>query len=69
MEKNLTLLEEKAERNLLTLCEEREKLQQDVHRKKHELLQLEKEQKVLEVLDKQVCATKMRPQFHSVILI
>ncbi|XP_066491917.1 HAUS augmin-like complex subunit 8 isoform X2 [Tiliqua scincoides] len=53
MEKNLTQLEEKAESNLLTLCEEREKLQQEVHRKKHELLQLEKENDLWEALDKQ----------------
>ncbi|KAJ6664334.1 hypothetical protein lerEdw1_008553 [Lerista edwardsae] len=54
MEKNQALLEKKEERNLLTLCEERGKLQQDVHRKKHELLQLKKERELWEALDKQL---------------
>lgn len=69
MEKNQALLEKKTERNLLTLCEERGKLQQDVLRKKHELLQLKKEHELWEALDKQVGAAEVGSQFHSVPLV
>lgn len=54
MEKNLALLEEKAERNLLALSEEREKLQREAHRKKRRLLQLRKERDLCHALDRQV---------------
>ncbi|XP_077188227.1 HAUS augmin-like complex subunit 8 [Paroedura picta] len=54
MEKNLALLEEKAERNLLALSEEREKLQREAHRKKLRLLQLKQELELRDALDKQM---------------
>lgn len=55
MEKNLVLLEGKAERNLLVLCEEVEKLQKNAHEKKHKLQHLKKETELSEALERQVC--------------
>ncbi|XP_015282177.1 PREDICTED: HAUS augmin-like complex subunit 8 [Gekko japonicus] len=54
MEKYLATLEEKAERNLLALSEECEKLQREAHRKKRRLLQLKKKQDLSEALDRQL---------------
>lgn len=55
MEKNLVLLEGKAERNLLMLCEEVGKLQQNVQEKKLKLQHLKKETELFEALEGQVC--------------
>ncbi|XP_048352319.1 LOW QUALITY PROTEIN: HAUS augmin-like complex subunit 8 [Sphaerodactylus townsendi] len=55
IEKNVALLEEKSERDLLTVLKEREKLQTDVHRKKRRLLKLKKEQQLTQnKLDRQI---------------
>ncbi|XP_058019243.1 HAUS augmin-like complex subunit 8 [Ahaetulla prasina] len=54
MEKNLVLLEGKAERNLLVLCEEVEKLQKNAHEKKHKLQHLKKETELSEALGRQL---------------
>ncbi|XP_026554686.1 HAUS augmin-like complex subunit 8 isoform X1 [Pseudonaja textilis] len=54
MEKNLVLLEGKAERNLLVLCEEVEKLQKNAHEKKHKLQHLKKESELSEALERQL---------------
>nr|XP_056723554.1 HAUS augmin-like complex subunit 8 [Euleptes europaea] len=54
MEKNLALLEAKAERDLLVLTKEREKLQEEVHRKKRKLLLLKKEPDLSNALDMQL---------------
>uniref|UniRef100_A0A8C7DX12 HAUS augmin like complex subunit 8 n=1 Tax=Naja naja TaxID=35670 RepID=A0A8C7DX12_NAJNA len=54
MEKNLVLLEGKAERNLLVLCEEVEKLQKNAHEKKHKLQHLKKETELSEALERQL---------------
>ncbi|XP_020636706.3 HAUS augmin-like complex subunit 8 [Pogona vitticeps] len=54
IEKNLSRLEEKAERNLLTLSEEVEKLQKEAHRKKRKLQHQQKQQDLAEALDRQL---------------
>ncbi|XP_013918436.1 PREDICTED: HAUS augmin-like complex subunit 8 isoform X1 [Thamnophis sirtalis] len=54
MEKNLVLLEGKAERNLLVLCEEVKKLQANAHEKKHKLQHLKKEIELSEALERQL---------------
>ncbi|XP_039194468.1 HAUS augmin-like complex subunit 8 isoform X2 [Crotalus tigris] len=54
MEKNLVLLEGKAERNLLMLCEEAGKLQKNVHEKKLKLQHLKKETELFEALERQL---------------
>ncbi|XP_007432526.1 HAUS augmin-like complex subunit 8 isoform X1 [Python bivittatus] len=54
MEKNLALLEGKAERNLLMLCEEVGKLQRNAHEKKHKLQHLKKETELSEALERQL---------------
>ncbi|KAM6294819.1 HAUS augmin-like complex subunit 8 [Aegotheles albertisi] len=52
--KNLAELEEKAEKNLLMLCEEKERQQEKLHELKREILLKETEQKLEEALDKQM---------------
>ncbi|XP_053147719.1 HAUS augmin-like complex subunit 8 isoform X2 [Hemicordylus capensis] len=53
MEKNMALFEEKAEKNLLALCEERGRLRQEVQLKKSRLRRLEKQQELSEALETQ----------------
>ncbi|XP_054661250.1 HAUS augmin-like complex subunit 8 isoform X1 [Grus americana] len=53
-EKNLAELEKKAEKNLLMLCEEKERQQEKLYELKREILLKEREQKLDEVLDKQM---------------
>ncbi|NXX12032.1 HAUS8 protein, partial [Podargus strigoides] len=52
--KNLAELEKKAERNLLLLCEEKERQQEQLYKLKREVLLQEREQKLEEALDKQM---------------
>ncbi|XP_067169074.1 HAUS augmin-like complex subunit 8 isoform X3 [Apteryx mantelli] len=52
--KNLAQLEEKAEENLLMLCEEKERQQQKLYELKREFLLEEQEQKLEDVLNKQM---------------
>ncbi|XP_062452563.1 HAUS augmin-like complex subunit 8 [Rhea pennata] len=52
--KNLAKLEEKTEENLLTLCEEKEKKQEKLYELKREFLLEEREQKLEDVLNKQM---------------
>ncbi|NXW55450.1 HAUS8 protein, partial [Eurystomus gularis] len=52
--KNLAELEKKAEKNLLLLCEEKERQQEKLFKLKREILLKEKEQKLDDALDKQV---------------
>ncbi|XP_034611333.1 HAUS augmin-like complex subunit 8 isoform X2 [Trachemys scripta elegans] len=54
IEKNITQLEEKGERNLSILCEEKEKQQKKLYELKRQLLLKKREQKLEEVLDKQI---------------
>uniref|UniRef100_A0A6G1R7G0 HAUS augmin like complex subunit 8 n=1 Tax=Hypotaenidia okinawae TaxID=2861861 RepID=A0A6G1R7G0_9GRUI len=53
-EKNLAELEKKAEKNLIMLCKEKERQQEELHKLKREILLKEREQKLAEVLDKQM---------------
>ncbi|NXO53332.1 HAUS8 protein, partial [Aramus guarauna] len=53
-EKNLAELEKKAEKNLLMLCEEKERQQAKLYELKREILLKEREEKLDEVLDKQM---------------
>ncbi|XP_074421491.1 HAUS augmin-like complex subunit 8 isoform X1 [Larus michahellis] len=52
--KNLAELEKKAEDNLITLCEEKERQQEKLRELKREILLKEREQKLDEALDKQM---------------
>ncbi|NXY45455.1 HAUS8 protein, partial [Ceuthmochares aereus] len=52
--KNLAKLEEKAEENLIMLCEEKMRQQEKLYELKREILLKEREQKLDEVLDKQL---------------
>uniref|UniRef100_A0A8C0IZZ9 HAUS augmin like complex subunit 8 n=1 Tax=Chelonoidis abingdonii TaxID=106734 RepID=A0A8C0IZZ9_CHEAB len=52
--KNIAHLEEKGERNLSILCEEKEKQQKKLYELKRQLLLKKREQKLEEVLDKQI---------------
>ncbi|NXV82554.1 HAUS8 protein, partial [Atlantisia rogersi] len=52
--KNLAELEKKAEENLIMLCKEKERQQEELHKLKREILLKEREQKLREVLDKQM---------------
>ncbi|KAM4706800.1 HAUS augmin-like complex subunit 8 [Discoglossus pictus] len=53
MQKNLSRLEEKAERNLLLVTEEKHKLQEKVHMLKQELSLLQREEQVNDLIDEQ----------------
>ncbi|NWI68319.1 HAUS8 protein, partial [Todus mexicanus] len=53
-EKNLAKMEKKAENNLLTLCEEKERQQEKLCELKREILLQEREQKLNEALDIQM---------------
>ncbi|NXC40838.1 HAUS8 protein, partial [Penelope pileata] len=53
-EKDLAQLEERAEENLLMLCEEKERQQEKLYELKREVLLKEREQKLEEELDKQM---------------
>ncbi|KYO41876.1 HAUS augmin-like complex subunit 8 [Alligator mississippiensis] len=53
IEKNLAQLEEKAERNLIRLCEEKKRQQKELYELKRKLLLKEREQQLDEILDKQ----------------
>ncbi|NWH57543.1 HAUS8 protein, partial [Geococcyx californianus] len=53
-EKNLAKLEEKAEKNLIMLCEEKKRQQEKLYKLKREILLKEREQKLEEALDKQL---------------
>ncbi|NXT81256.1 HAUS8 protein, partial [Zapornia atra] len=52
--RNLAELEKKAEKNLIMLCKEKERQQEELHKLKREILLKEREQKLGEVLDKQM---------------
>ncbi|XP_059687862.1 HAUS augmin-like complex subunit 8 [Gavia stellata] len=52
--KNLAELEKKAEKNLLMLCEEKERQQEKLYELKREILLKEREQKLDDALDKQM---------------
>ncbi|NXF75643.1 HAUS8 protein, partial [Sclerurus mexicanus] len=52
--KNLAKLEEKAEKNLIMLCEEKQRQQEKLWELKREILLKEREQKLHEALDKQM---------------
>ncbi|XP_074834112.1 HAUS augmin-like complex subunit 8 isoform X2 [Carettochelys insculpta] len=54
MEKNISQLEKKAERNLAILCEEKEKHQKKLYDLKCQLLLNKREQQLEEMLDKQI---------------
>ncbi|XP_073180750.1 HAUS augmin-like complex subunit 8 isoform X2 [Lepidochelys kempii] len=54
IEKNIAQLEEKGERNLSILCEEKEKQQKKLYELKRQLLLKKREQNLEEVLDKQI---------------
>uniref|UniRef100_A0A8D0GZE7 HAUS augmin like complex subunit 8 n=1 Tax=Sphenodon punctatus TaxID=8508 RepID=A0A8D0GZE7_SPHPU len=53
-ERNLAQLEEKAERDLLVLCEERGKLQEKAYKQKRRLLLQKRELQLAEALDRQL---------------
>ncbi|XP_043831468.1 HAUS augmin-like complex subunit 8 isoform X4 [Dromiciops gliroides] len=53
MKNRLAVMEEKAERNLTMLCEEKDKLQKKVQELKRKLLFQQKEQEMVDVLDTQ----------------
>ncbi|NXY59705.1 HAUS8 protein, partial [Callaeas wilsoni] len=53
-EKNVARIEEKAEKNLLMLCEEKQRQQKKLWDLKREILLQEREQKLNEALDKQI---------------
>ncbi|KAM8765400.1 HAUS augmin-like complex subunit 8 isoform 2-T2 [Rhynchonycteris naso] len=54
MENSLAAFEEKAERNLLTLCQEKEKLQKRTQELKHRFLLCQQKQELAAVLDAQI---------------
>lgn len=54
MENGLALFEEKAERNLLIMCKETEKLQKKAHELKRKLLLCQRKRELADVLDAQV---------------
>ncbi|KAM4808843.1 HAUS augmin-like complex subunit 8 [Rhinophrynus dorsalis] len=56
MQKNLSRLEEKAERNLLLVNEEKDQLQEKVHRLKRERSLLQREKQLSDLLEKQADA-------------
>ncbi|NXY18940.1 HAUS8 protein, partial [Atrichornis clamosus] len=53
-EKNLAEMEEKAEKNLIMLCEEKQRQQKKLWELKREILLKEREQRLSEALDKQI---------------
>ncbi|NWV21214.1 HAUS8 protein, partial [Origma solitaria] len=53
-EKNVAKMEEKAEKNLLMLCEEKQREEEKLRELKREVLLQEREQKLNEILDKQI---------------
>lgn len=63
MENGLAPFEKKAERNLLIMCKEKEKLQKKAHELKRQLLLTQRKRELADVLDAQVscdhslCAT------------
>ncbi|XP_030074164.1 HAUS augmin-like complex subunit 8 [Microcaecilia unicolor] len=61
MQKNISRLEEKAEKNLLLVCEEKENLQQKVYEQKRKLLLCKKDLDLAELLAKQ--AEVLTPSF------
>lgn len=54
MENGLAAFEEKAERNLLTMCQEKEKLQRKVHQLKRQILLRQRKRELLAVLSAQI---------------
>ncbi|XP_005604164.1 HAUS augmin-like complex subunit 8 [Equus przewalskii] len=54
MENSLALFEEKAERNLLIMCEEKEKLQREAHELKRRLLLCQRKRELEAILDTQM---------------
>ncbi|XP_037362003.1 HAUS augmin-like complex subunit 8 isoform X2 [Talpa occidentalis] len=54
MENSLALFKEKAERNLLIMCKEKEKLQKKVHELKRRLLLYQRTQELVNILDAQI---------------
>lgn len=54
MENGLAQFEEKAERNLLIMCKETEKLQKKAHELKRKLLLCQRKRELADVLDAQV---------------
>lgn len=54
MESNLSAFEEKAERDLVTLCQEKKQLLKQAHELKRELLLCQKKRELVDVLNPQV---------------
>ncbi|NXF08153.1 HAUS8 protein, partial [Smithornis capensis] len=54
VEKNVAKLEEKAEKNLIMLCKEKQRQQEKLLKLKHEILLQEREQRLNEALDEQI---------------
>lgn len=54
MENGLAAFEEKAEKNLLLMCKEKEKLQKKTHELKRKLLLCQRKRELTDVLDAQV---------------
>ncbi|NWI58591.1 HAUS8 protein, partial [Calyptomena viridis] len=54
LEKNVARLEEKAEKNLITLCKEKQRQKEKLLKLKREILLQEREQKLNEALDEQI---------------
>lgn len=62
-------LEEKAEENLLMLCEEKERQQEKLYELKREILLREREEKLDEELVKQVGFTAVRSTFEQSVTL
>ncbi|XP_057565199.1 HAUS augmin-like complex subunit 8 isoform X2 [Hippopotamus amphibius kiboko] len=54
LENGLAAFEEKAEKNLLTMCKEKEKLQKDAHELKRKVLLCQRKRELADVLDAQI---------------
>lgn len=54
MENSLAAFEKKAEKNLLMMCQEKEKLQKHVHELKRQVLLRQRKQELLDILNAQV---------------
>ncbi|XP_068090256.1 HAUS augmin-like complex subunit 8 [Hyperolius riggenbachi] len=69
MKKNMKLLEEKAERNLLQASQEKNKLQEKVHQLKHDLSLSRREEQLSDLLSQQaeglVCSSEVMEQFKD----
>lgn len=66
MENNLTLLEEKAEKDLAAMCREKEKLQGQVLELRRQLLLQQKHEELAAALDAQVgLSVLLKPEAHE----